>query len=53
VLNSGPGMTTNPLIFKSARASRPDGHWNTDDYDVLNDGCAIGRIFHGTVFFGK
>jgi hypothetical protein len=25
--------------------SRPSGHWRDDDYDVLADGVAVGRIF--------
>jgi hypothetical protein len=34
-----------PLILKRASASRPSGQWNDDDYDVLADGVAVGRIF--------
>jgi hypothetical protein len=33
------------LILKRARASRPSGEWNDDDYDVLADGTVVGRIF--------
>jgi hypothetical protein len=33
------------LILKRATASRPSGEWNDDDYDVLADGFAVGRIF--------
>jgi hypothetical protein len=35
-----------PLLLKRAAASRPSGDWNEDDYDVLADGVAIGRIMH-------
>jgi hypothetical protein len=34
-----------PLILKRAALSRPSGEWNDDDYDVLADGAAVGRIF--------
>jgi hypothetical protein len=33
------------LILKRASANRPSGEWNEDDYDVLADGVAVGRIF--------
>jgi hypothetical protein len=33
------------LILKRASASRPSGEWNDDDYDVLADRVAVGRIF--------
>jgi hypothetical protein len=33
------------LILKRASASRRSGEWNDDDYDVLADGAAVGRIF--------
>jgi hypothetical protein len=33
------------LILKRARASRPSGEWNDDDFDVLADGAVVGRIF--------
>ena len=33
------------LILKRASASRPSGEWNDDDYDMLADGAAVGRIF--------
>jgi hypothetical protein len=36
-------MTT--LILKRASASRPCGEWSEDDFDVLNDGIVVGRIF--------
>ena len=34
-----------PLILKRAFASRPSGQWSDNDYDVLADGRAIGRIY--------
>ena len=34
-----------PLILKRASASRPSGQWRDDDYDVLEDGVIVGRIF--------
>jgi hypothetical protein len=33
------------LILKRASTSRPSGQWRDDDYDVLEDGVIIGRIF--------
>lgn len=33
------------LILKRASASRPDGQWSDEDYDVLADGKAVGRIY--------
>ena len=33
------------LILKRASASRPSGEWRDDDYDVLEDGVIVGRIF--------
>jgi hypothetical protein len=32
------------LILKRASASRPDGQWSDEDYDVLADGKVVGRI---------
>jgi hypothetical protein len=32
------------LILKRARASRPSGQWQDEDYDVLADGKVVGRI---------
>jgi hypothetical protein len=32
------------LLLKRASASRPSGEWNDDDYDVLAEGCVVGRI---------
>jgi hypothetical protein len=34
-----------PLILKRGSASRPSGQWRDDDYDVLENGVVIGRIF--------
>jgi hypothetical protein len=34
------------LILKRASLSRPSGEWNDDDFDVLADGDAVGRIFN-------
>ena len=33
------------LILKRASASRPSGEWNADDFDVVEDGTVVGRIF--------
>jgi hypothetical protein len=33
------------LILKRASASRPDGQWSEEDYDVLSDGKLVGRIY--------
>jgi predicted nucleotidyltransferase len=33
------------LILKCASASRSSGEWRDDDFDVLEDGVVIGRIF--------
>jgi hypothetical protein len=33
------------LILKRASASRPSGQWSDDDYDVLEGGLVVGRIF--------
>ena len=32
------------LILKRAALSRPSGEWKDDDFDVLADGVAVGRI---------
>jgi hypothetical protein len=37
-------MEKDYLILKRALASRPSGEWNDDDFDVLADGVAVGRI---------
>jgi hypothetical protein len=34
-----------PLILKRASASRPSGQWRDDDYNVLENGIVVGRIF--------
>jgi hypothetical protein len=33
------------LILKRGTLSRPSGEWRDDDYDVLEDGVVVGRIF--------
>jgi hypothetical protein len=33
------------LVLKRARASRPSRQWRDDDYDVLENGVVVGRIF--------
>jgi hypothetical protein len=38
-------MARERLILKPASASRPSGEWNEDDFDVLEDGAVVGRIF--------
>ena len=35
-----------PLILKRASASRSSGQWSDDDFDVLEGGVIVGRIFH-------
>jgi hypothetical protein len=37
-------MTT-PLILTRASVSRSSGQWRDDDYDVLENGVVVGRIF--------
>jgi hypothetical protein len=34
-----------PLILKRASTSRSSGQWRDDDYDVLENGVVVGRIF--------
>src|SRR5262245_20792601 len=34
------------LILKRTSALRPSGQWRDNDYDVLEDGKVVGRIFH-------
>jgi len=41
----GCPMEKDYLILKRASASRPSGEWNDDDFDVLEDGEVVGRIF--------
>ena len=38
--------------LKRAAASRPSGEWNDDDYDVLADGVAVGRIMKAAAASG-
>jgi len=33
------------LILKRANTSRLSGQWSDDDYDVLQNGVVVGRIF--------
>jgi hypothetical protein len=33
------------LILKRASTSRSSGQWGDDDYDVLENGVVVGRIF--------
>jgi alkanesulfonate monooxygenase SsuD/methylene tetrahydromethanopterin reductase-like flavin-dependent oxidoreductase (luciferase family) len=42
---TGTGMDKDYLALKRASASRSSGEWSDDDYDVLADGKAVGRIF--------
>ena len=45
-LRSGQKETAlGSLILKRANTSRPSGQWSDDDYDVLENGVVIGRIF--------
>ena len=37
------------LILRRANTSRLSGQWSDDDYDVLEDGVVVGRIFKVTV----
>ena len=34
-----------PLILKRASPNRASGQWRQDDYDVLENGVVLGRIF--------
>jgi hypothetical protein len=44
---SRQGMNSSgQLILKRASASRPSGEWNDDDFDVVADGVAVGRIMN-------
>jgi hypothetical protein len=38
-------MPVSQLTLKCASASRPSGQWRDDDYDVLENGVVVGRIF--------
>jgi hypothetical protein len=33
------------LSLKRVPASRPSGEWSDEDYDVLEDGAVVGRIY--------
>ena len=33
------------FILKRASASRPDGQWSDEDYDVLAEGKVVGHIY--------
>jgi hypothetical protein len=37
------------LIIKLASTSRSSDEWSEDDYDVLEDGVVVGRIFTSLV----
>ena len=37
-------MDKDYLVLKRASACRPSGEWNDDDFDVLADGVAVGRV---------
>jgi hypothetical protein len=34
-----------PLLLKRGSVSRSSGQWRNDDYDVLENGVGVGRIF--------
>jgi hypothetical protein len=38
-------MVRRQLILKRASTSRSSGQWRDDDYDVLENGVVVGRIF--------
>jgi hypothetical protein len=46
-------MQKDYLILRRASASRPSGEWNDDDFDVLADGEAVGRIFNANAAPGR
>ena len=37
-MGGGADMDKDYLLLKRAATSRPSGHWNDDDFDVLADG---------------
>src|SRR5262249_56363682 len=41
-----PAALMTPLILKRASLSRSSGQWSDDDYDVLENGVKVGRIFN-------
>jgi hypothetical protein len=43
--SSSSSSIEDPLILKRTSASRSSGQWCDDDYDVLEDGVVVGRIF--------
>jgi hypothetical protein len=46
-------MTTDRLILKYSSTSRSSGEWRDDDYDVLENGVVVGRIFMVPVAAGS
>jgi len=38
-------QATSPAASKRGSASRPPGQWRDDDYDVLENGVVVARIF--------
>ena len=44
-IRAGPWKAVTQLILKRGSASRSSGDWRDDDYDVLEDGVVVGRIF--------
>ena len=41
-----PRRLPTQLILKRASASRSSGQWDADEYDVLENGITVGRIYH-------
>jgi hypothetical protein len=39
------GTELGSLLLKRASSSGPSGRWSDDDYDVLENGVVVGRIF--------
>jgi hypothetical protein len=45
-VKAGTGASNDgPTIVARANVLHPSGQWRDDDYDVLEDGVIIGRIF--------
>jgi hypothetical protein len=42
---AAPPTSMTSLILTRASVSRPSGRWRDDDYDVLENGVVVGRIF--------
>jgi hypothetical protein len=42
------GRSSASLILKRGSTSRSSGTWGDDDYDVLEDGVVVGRIFRSS-----